>query len=83
MMRPPVSLRGCRMVRQMMARLSRGGYLHVDRCLEHPRLTRHTKRVSWKHGQTVTWCVDGEEVATLQEAACRLAVPPGATDLFA
>ena len=72
----PAFLRGCRLVMALRARLGRGGWLHVDKVAEYPRLTRHRGRVSARHAVETHWCVDGIRVADLAEAERRLAAPP-------
>lgn len=79
----PTMLKGCRMRFVMRGRLSRGGFIHQDQVVEHPRLTRTTGRVTSRDPVTVTWFVDDNAVADLAEACRRLAEAPIRRDLFA
>lgn len=72
----PAWLRGCRLKMVLRARLHRGGYLHEDQVVEHPRLTRAKVAKTRQDAPRVTWSVDGRPVADLDEAASRLALAP-------
>lgn len=49
-------------------------------CNEHPRLSRIDRYDRKTKAVTVQWQVDGEDVASLDEAAVKLSEPPTITD---
>lgn len=78
----PAFLRGCRLRRRTARSLGRGGCEVVDVVLEHPRLSRITRRPH-RYGETsVTWCVDGRPAGDVVEALRRLHGMPTQLDMF-
>lgn len=72
-------LRQCRMTKTI--HLNGGGVFFgwISKCVEHPRLQRMDKCIRKTKATEITYLVDGERVASLDEAAERLNLPPELT----
>ena len=76
------SLRGSSKTLLMHARLARGGALFQWRCDRYPRLIKQSYRGTRTAQTVITWIVDGQRCADLDEALRFLNGPVIAEELF-